>query len=492
MLSPGRIRVLALALADAVCIFLVWAVVVSGYWVLGRGLGAMGIRTPIGGYVPADYLVFWPVAPLFALINALLDNYHGNWMYPSAALSPVEEFRRLFWASFLTHLGVIAFIGLRFQTTESIVSRVVVVASGIVVALGAQSFRNWMRMALFRLRIGQIPVVLAGSGEVARRMARMFRSDAYCGFQVVGYFDGTNRLGRKRRRRDGRDLAGTEVPYLGSLREIVSEARRRDVKTLLACQDERLFRQQMEEFTSWFTYIEYLPTARTFPVFGSRAVSFDGIGGLEMVNQSRMEAKRMQKRVLDILLATCAFLCLSPFFVVLPLLVKMTSRGPVFYRQLRVGLKGAPFYVWKFRSMYADAEERLKRLLETSPEVAAEWNRNFKLARDPRVTPLGRFLRKTSLDELPQLFNVFAGEMALIGPRPIVSDEIPYYGEAYSVFSSVSPGVTGLWQVSGRSGTDYAQRVALDTYYVLNWSPWMDIWILVRTVYAVLFMRGAC
>ena len=142
--------------------------------------------------------------------------------------------------------------------------------------------------------------------------------------------------------------------------------------------------------------------------------------------------------------------------------------------------------------MYADADERLAGMLAADPALKAEFEANFKISKDPRVTPLGRFLRKTSLDEIPQLLNVFSGEMALIGPRPIVKKEIPYYGRAYSVFSSVKPGITGLWQTSGRSGTDYARRVALDSYYVLNWSPWLDIWILFRTVGAVLFMRGAC
>ena len=142
--------------------------------------------------------------------------------------------------------------------------------------------------------------------------------------------------------------------------------------------------------------------------------------------------------------------------------------------------------------MYDDAPARLAKVLASDPERAREWAENFKLARDPRVTPLGRILRRMSLDELPQLFNVFAGDMALIGPRPIVRKEIPMYGDAYEVFSSVKPGITGLWQVSGRSDTDYAQRVALDSYYVLNWSPWMDLWILRRTISAVLSMRGAC
>ena len=142
--------------------------------------------------------------------------------------------------------------------------------------------------------------------------------------------------------------------------------------------------------------------------------------------------------------------------------------------------------------MYADADARLAQILADDPAKKAEWEANFNLTDDPRVTPLGRLLRKTSIDEFPQLFNVFCGDMALVGPRPIVEKEIPLYGAAYPTFASVEPGITGLWQASGRSDTDYAHRVALDTYYVLNWSPWLDLWIMKKTIRAVLFMRGAC
>ncbi len=260
---------------------------------------------------------------------------------------------------------------------------------------------------------------------------------------------------------------------------------------LVACQDDRLFRAQMDEFATWFTYIDYLPTARAFPVFGARAVSFDGIGGLEMVNQGRMKVKRFQKRTMDALFAFVAFLVFLPAFVLIPALIKLTSRGPVFYRHERLGKDGRRIRVWKFRSMYADADAKLNCLLAENKAARDEWEKTFKLMNDPRVTLFGRLLRKTSLDELPQLFNVISGEMALIGPRPIVEKEVARYGKAYSTFSSVKPGITGLWQVSGRSDSDYTKRVALDVYYVLNWSPWLDIWILFRTVAAVLLMRGA-
>ena len=494
MFSQGRIRVVALAVADMACIVFAWAVVSAGYRALGMVLRAhFWPDCPWGGYELAEYVRFLPVAAAFVFVNAALDLYHGNWMYPSAPLSPVEEFRRLCISSLLTHAGVISYIALAYKTTDSHISRAVCVYSALLTLVLAQSFRNWTRFALRRLKLGQIPAVLAGAGESAHRFAAVLDGNPYSGIRIVGYFAGTERIGRKRRRRqwDERDFQGRGIPYLGTFRDIVPESKKRDVKMLVACQDDRLFRAQMDEFATWFTYIDYLPTARAFPVFGARAVSFDGIGGLEMVNQGRMKVKRFQKRTMDALFAFVAFLVFLPAFVLIPALIKLTSRGPVFYRHERLGKDGRRIRVWKFRSMYADADAKLNCLLAENKAARDEWEKTFKLMNDPRVTLFGRLLRKTSLDELPQLFNVISGEMALIGPRPIVEKEVARYGKAYSTFSSVKPGITGLWQVSGRSDSDYTKRVALDVYYVLNWSPWLDIWILFRTVAAVLLMRGA-
>lgn len=420
----------------------------------------------LGHYNPAFYLRMWPVGFVFISINCLFRLYHGDVIYPAAPVSPVEELRRLVGASFLTHLGVIAFLAFARQTTEDY-SRVVIAASGCFVAFLAQPFRDLVRLGLSVFDSVRIPVIVVGGGDSAQRMIEAFNSDPYTGFKVVGHF-GDDRL-----------------------REVVPAAKRQNVRVLVACQDVRLFQCQMEEYARWFTHVEYLPTTRAFPILGARAVSFDGLGGLEMVNQGQMKILRVQKWLLDKLFALVAFVVLLPIFVIVPILIKVTSRGPVFYRQNRLGRNGRPIRVWKFRSMYVDADERLRQLLASNANAAAEWKRDFKLKKDPRVTPLGRFLRQTSIDEFPQLFNVFAGEMALIGPRPIVEEEVEYYGDSYKLFSSVLPGITGLWQVSGRSDTGYARRVALDTYYVLNWSPWMDLRILLKTVSAVILMRGA-
>ena len=488
MFTQGRIRVIALAIADVLCVMVAFAVAVVGYWALGVFVRAyFWAGCPWGGYDILEYARFFPITVVFVCINAVLNLYHGNWMYPSAPLGPVEEFRRLCISSLLTYAGLISYIAFAYQTTDNRISRAACVYACVITAAVAQSFRSWMRYALKRLDIGQIPVVLAGEGQAAQRIVATLNRDSYSGIRIVGYFAGTDRG-------DGGKCSFQDygIPCLGSLHDVVPESQKRNVKILFACQDDRLFRAQMDEFASWFTYIDYLPAARAFPIFGARAVSFDGLGGLEMVNQGRMRMTRFQKRVIDGLFAIVAFMVFLPVFVVAPIVVKLTSRGPVFYRHRRLGRGGRSIKILKFRTMYVDADERLRKILAEDPAAAKEWESNFKLKNDPRVTPLGRFLRRTSFDELPQLFNVLSGEMALVGPRPIVEEEKPYYGDRYDLLASVKPGMTGLWQVSGRSETDYARRVALDAQYILNWSPWMDIWILFRTVVAVLTMRGSC
>ena len=181
-----------------------------------------------------------------------------------------------------------------------------------------------------------------------------------------------------------------------------------------------------------------------------------------------------------------------PIIVLIALAIKLESKGPIFFSHYRVGQNGKKFPIIKFRSMYKDARERLEKLLAENPEAKVEWEQCYKLKNDPRVTRVGNFLRKTSLDELPQIFNVLKGEMNFVGPRPVLQEEIEnYYKEDAEYYYMVKPGITGLWQVSGRSDTDYDYRVDTDKWYVLNWSLWLDIVILVKTIKVVLKRDGA-
>jgi lipopolysaccharide/colanic/teichoic acid biosynthesis glycosyltransferase len=200
---------------------------------------------------------------------------------------------------------------------------------------------------------------------------------------------------------------------------------------------------------------------------------------------------RLVKRLLDILIV-CLFLpCLVPLFLIVAAIVRLSSPGPVLYRQRRIGRFGREFDLWKFRSMYVNGDEILRNYLQANPEAAREWTQSRKLKMDPRVTRLGNLLRRTSLDELPQFLNVLAGTMSLVGPRPIVSAEKAQYRDAYFFYASAKPGLTGLWQVSGRSNLTYHQRVALDEEYIRRWNLALDMQILWRTAGVVWDSRGA-
>ncbi len=196
------------------------------------------------------------------------------------------------------------------------------------------------------------------------------------------------------------------------------------------------------------------------------------------------------KLLLDRVGAFFALLALSPVFLVLALIVKRDG-GPAFYGQKRIGRNGVAFKCWKFRSMVTNSQEILDKLLAADPVARAEWEADFKLKNDPRITKIGALLRKTSLDELPQLWNVLVGEMSMVGPRPVTAAETLNYGEALKDYLSVLPGMTGLWQISGRNDVTYAERVQMDSDYVKNMSFFGDVKIMIQTVLVMLTRRGA-
>ncbi len=213
---------------------------------------------------------------------------------------------------------------------------------------------------------------------------------------------------------------------------------------------------------------------------------------LKVNNNIRSSFNQFAKRSFDIIVSLALMPILLPVIGVLAYFIKKESPGDVFYAHNRVGRDGEVVPVLKFRSMYSDSKERLEKLLESDPAIREEWETNYKLKNDPRVTKIGDFIRKTSLDELPQIFNVLKGEMSLVGPRPVVEEELKkYYKDSAEYYKMVKPGITGFWQVSGRSDTDYDFRVKVDTWYVYNWSLWLDIMVLIKTIRVVLLREGA-
>jgi len=192
------------------------------------------------------------------------------------------------------------------------------------------------------------------------------------------------------------------------------------------------------------------------------------------------------KRVMDLIIAGTALVLAAPVMILVGLLIKIIAGGPAIFSHSRVGFGGKPFSCYKFRSMVANSDEVLKTYLDANPDARKEWDETRKIRNDPRVTLFGRLLRKSSLDELPQLINILRGDMSCVGPRPIITDELKRYGEHQAEYLRTRPGLTGLWQVSGRSSMDYDNRVALDSHYVRNWSIWLDVVILLRTIVAVM------
>ena len=238
---------------------------------------------------------------------------------------------------------------------------------------------------------------------------------------------------------------------------------------------------------SWFLLIWLLPAGRSIAgrMLHLPAAQLDFNKKLPLHNGLLLPIPRIFKAVAEKIIAAVFLLLLSPLFVVLTILVKLTSRGPAFYVSERIGRNGRKFKILKYRTMVHQSDRKLEQILSESPKLAQEWSRQFKLDNDPRITPLGRFLRKTSLDELPQLWNVLCGDMAIVGPRPIVEEEISKHGSAYEEIISVKPGLTGLWQVSGRNELSYDERIRINLYYIRNWSIWLDYYILLKTPHEI-------
>jgi Undecaprenyl-phosphate galactose phosphotransferase WbaP len=247
----------------------------------------------------------------------------------------------------------------------------------------------------------------------------------------------------------------------------------------------------LEMFESVFPHLMILHSSAALYNLSVDARQLAGYLAVEVRRDLLLPLPRFIKRALDLIIVVSALPGAMLAILLLSALVRLESPGPVFFGHRRIGRGCTTFRVWKIRTMQLNGEELLNQALAQDGSMREEWLRNHKLRRDPRLTRVGRFLRRASLDELPQLWNVLVGEMSLVGPRPIVEEEIPAYGQHFSLYTRVTPGITGLWQVSGRNAISVPERVRLDSYYVRNWSPWLDLHILARTAAAVLSGQGA-
>lgn len=249
--------------------------------------------------------------------------------------------------------------------------------------------------------------------------------------------------------------------------------------------------QIVERVGGKFSHLLVIPDLFGFATLGVPAKNLGGILGVEVRQQLLLPGPRLAKRVMDVALTSVGIFFVLPFLFLIALLIKLDSKGPIFYTQKRLGRDGEFFKAYKFRTMHGDGEERLKAILDADPALRAEYEIYHKLKKDPRVTRIGRILRKFSLDEFPQLLNVVNGDMSLVGPRPYIEREVAEMGGQEKIILRAPPGMTGMWQVSDRNSTSFAQRCQIDVYYVRNWSPWLDIHILAKTFGVVIKGTGS-
>jgi Undecaprenyl-phosphate galactose phosphotransferase WbaP len=234
-----------------------------------------------------------------------------------------------------------------------------------------------------------------------------------------------------------------------------------------------------------------VPDLFNFEYLGAATRNIGGVLGIELRHQLLLRGPQITKRAMDITLTVLGGLCILPILMLIALLVRLDSPGPVLYSQKRLGQAGRRFDAYKFRSMYGDGEQRLQAVLDTDPKLKAEYEEFHKLSVDPRITRVGRFLRKYSLDELPQIWSVLVGDMSLVGPRPYLEREIPEMNGQEGIILKVHPGITGIWQVTDRNSTGFAHRVKMDVEYVRNWTPWLDIYVLIKTFGVVVSGTGS-
>jgi Undecaprenyl-phosphate galactose phosphotransferase WbaP len=438
---------------------------------------AVAVRQVFNGdFQLAHYWRLWPLLALFGVAYSLFG------LYPGIAMSPTAELRTVTSATTLVYLllGALTFV-LRTPFTYS---RSAFLASWLICLFTVPLTRAMLRSSLRDRSWWGYRAVVIGVGGADQAVVKTLSENPEIGLRPAAIFDDDLQ--------PGTHVYG--IPVVGGMAAAPAFAAREGItRAILAMPDSppAELLKLLDQHGKTFSRVFMVPGLNGLSSIGVEIRDVSRMLALELRKSLLMAGPRAAKRCMDVVLSLMALIALSPVLLIIAALIRLESRGPAMYRQNRLGLGKGRFSVWKFRSMCANADQVLENYLNANPELRAEWERDHKLKKDPRVTLMGRFLRKTSLDELPQLINVLRGEMSLVGPRPIVDSEIAKYGESFALYTQVVPGLTGLWQVSGRNDTTYKERVELDTYYVRNWSPWLDIYLLARTVKVVVTGYGA-
>jgi len=423
-----------------------------------------------------SFITYWLYLPVFILIFQL------HKLYPGVSLAPSEEMRRFFVGSLFVYGGIVLSRFVENNKWDGVNTAFLIAGFfSTIILLTARSVTHWF---LHKSKLGGIPTVIYGSDSTGKLLAECLLGSIRTGYVPVLFLD-DNPLG---------DDEYLGIPIVHDIYAGPEIVKRYNIKMAIIAMpelDSQKLKYLQNTSVSAFRYNVLIPNFYNISSIWMSVRDFSGVLGIDTSNKLNLTFNRIVKRFIDISVVTLGGLIILPFLLIIALIIKINSPGPVLYKHKRIGKNGKHFYAYKFRSMAVDADEKLKNILKSNPELKDEWDRTHKLLNDPRITSFGKILRKTSIDEFPQFLNILKGEMSLVGPRPIVDAEIEKYGDDYTRVFSVKPGLSGLWQVSGRSNADYLDRVAYDIYYQQSWSVWLDMWIIFKTFGVVLKRKGA-
>jgi Undecaprenyl-phosphate galactose phosphotransferase WbaP len=434
---------------------------------------ALLLRSVFGPITSIEsYLLIWP------LILIVIGVFAGFGLYPGLGLSPANELRRL---SSAISLVFIFLAGLTFIIRGGwIISRAVfILAWGLAIFLVPLA-RSLARSVGSRLDHWGIPVVIITSTEKGEEIASALMQNRKAGFRPVALLNNAEDMGE--------DVlhAPIEMAPILATKYGIQHA-------ILAFPwvSSEEFSSIVDRYCFDYRHLLVVPSIMSDVHIWVTPIDIVGNLGLEVKQNLLSPSAQTLKRFFDLIVSLLLGIFLMPLFAVIAVALVVDSPGPVLYSQRRTGKGGKPFMMMKFRTMVPEAEQELQAHLEVDRLLRDEWERHQKLAKDPRITRLGRWLRRYSLDELPQLFNVVRGEMSLVGPRPMMTDQEAVYGDRLNLYRRVFPGMTGLWQISGRNVTSFTDRARFDSYYVRNWSIWLDFYILAKTPLVAIKGEGA-
>lgn len=425
-----------------------------------------------------SWLNFWFVFPVLYLVFM-----HIGQLY-SRQRPFYREIEHIFYGCCYGTVGLtfVLYVAQRAATTSRLFVGLLAILAFIYIVLLRYLVKRWLRGHHFL----QQPVLIIGAGKTAELLAHAIEGDVGLGYHIVGLLE------------DRQVQPGIleKYPVLGAFAEaeqVIARTQVRNVFIAAPGLEEKKLASLIYRVQPLVENTCVIPNLVGVPTGGVEIERMfkEKMLVLRLRNNLARPLNRWGKTIFDYTLTILGTIAISPILLCIALWIYKDSPGPIIFKHIRIGKDGKPFPCYKFRTMCVDAKERLAELLESDPEARAEWERDFKLKNDPRITRSGAFLRKTSLDELPQIFNVLKGEMSLVGPRPIIEEELARYGDYVADYLMVKPGITGMWQVSGRSDIDYTERVLLDSWYVRNWSVWVDIMLLYRTFAVVLEKKGA-